>query len=343
MPSRLVPGDGHLVVSLDNQKRAVAEQVDFSYPLKLMVPSRRFLPHLQAVYVIGYGGGLVAGDRVRLKVDVKEGTTLVMLTQGSTKVFKTRPERYLHAPSSLPPTSALTSTLQLYRLSVAPASFLILLPAPVTCFSRSRYSQRQVVHLADETSSLVLLDWYTAGRVGMDDKNKGKGAESWEFERYRSENEVWLGPRRLAKDVLLLEDEGTPPVADSDETRSPLDALHDTSMPSTAATAPTYETTYSPRVSPYSCYATLFLFGSHTASIITALQNAFTAVTHFKQPRPYSLVWSFSTLPGHPGGGGVARCAGAEAEQVREWVTHVLNEGGMGEMISHDLWKTAFS
>ncbi|GAA5904327.1 hypothetical protein JCM6882_003197 [Rhodosporidiobolus microsporus] len=345
MPPRLLPGDGQLVVSLDNQRRAVPETVDFSYPLKLIVPARRFLPRLQCVYVIGYGGGLVAGDRVRLKVDVKEGTTLVMLTQGSTKVFKTRPGRFLHAPSSLPPTSALTSTLQLYRLSVAPSSFLILLPAPVTCFSRSRYSQRQVVHLADETSSLVLLDWYTAGRVGMDDKHKGKGAENWKFERYRSENEVWLGERRIAKDVLLLEDENAPPPsAAEDPTRSPLDVLSPSPPPSADAPPhPAHETTYSPRVSPYSCYATLFLFGPHTAPLLAALNRAFTALTHYKQPRPYSLVWSFSTLPGHPGGGGVARCAGAEAEQVREWVTHVLTEGGMGGMISEDLWRTAFS
>lgn len=80
---RLSPGDGLLVLSSDNRERAHVDELQYSYPLKLIVPARRFLPGMQCVYVLSYGGGLVAGDRVRLKVQVKQGTTLVMLTQGA--------------------------------------------------------------------------------------------------------------------------------------------------------------------------------------------------------------------------------------------------------------------
>lgn len=82
MNSRLAPGDGSLTVSLDNRSDAHFSSIQFSYPLKLIVPKRRFLPGVQAVYVLSYGGGLVAGDRVRLKGEVERGATLVMLTQG---------------------------------------------------------------------------------------------------------------------------------------------------------------------------------------------------------------------------------------------------------------------
>ncbi|BGP12830.1 hypothetical protein JCM10213_008091 [Rhodosporidiobolus nylandii] len=335
--ARLAPGDGVLVCALDGQREAVLEDVQFSYPLKLIVPKRRFRPRLQCVYALSYGGGLVAGDRVRLKVEVREGSTLVMLTQGSTKVFKQRPGRYLSDPSFLTPTS---STEQLYRLSVAPSSFLILLPAPVTCFSRARYTQKQVVHLADETSSVVLLDWYTSGRMGMEHETRGKN-EEWEFERYRSENEVWIGGRRIARDVLLLEDEQV--AADSSPSDPPSPAADAPTPSSDSPTPAARQTTYRARVSPYSCYATLFLFGPHTSALVSALSSAFARITQYKQALPYSLVWSFSPLPGHPGGGGVARCAGASTEEVREWVQHVLGEGGIEEMISRDLWRTAFS
>ncbi|GAA5894224.1 hypothetical protein JCM5296_004688 [Sporobolomyces johnsonii] len=328
MSHRLAPGDGLITVSLDGQRRAVLQDVQFSYPLKLIVPSRRFLAQVQCVYVIGYGGGLVAGDRVRIKVQVREGATLVMLTQGSTKVFKTRAGRYLTAPSyASSSSSSVPSTSQLYRLSVAPSSLLVLLPAPVTCFSRALYDQHQVVHLADRTSSLVLLDWYTSGRMGMSgggpEGATGEG-EAWQFERYRSENEIWLAGERIAKDALLLEDENAP-----------------SSSPST--THGQGPTTYLARVAPYSCYATLFLFGPACASLLAHVQAAFSVLTQYKQNRPYSLVWSFSPLEGHPGGGGVARCAGDSTEAVREWVTQLLGEGGIEELVGRDLWKTAFS
>lgn len=325
---RLSPGDGLLVLSSDNRERAHVDELQYSYPLKLIVPARRFLPGMQCVYVLSYGGGLVAGDRVRLKVQVKQGTTLVMLTQGSTKVFKVRPGEFLTANSF----NRTSTTEQLYRLDVDRSACLVLLPAPVTCFSRARYSQRQVVRLADESSSLVLLDWYTSGRMAYGGHKEG---EEWEFAMYKSENEVWLGDKRLAKDVLLLEDEGPDAAADesgADEAPSSKDPL-----------PPVGSTSYRSRVAPYSCYAALFLFGPHTAKLRTHLDKAFSAISQYSQSRPYSLVWSYSPLAGHPGGGGIARCAGASTEEVKDWIDHMLGNGDIANLMGPDLWKTALA
>ncbi|PWZ01196.1 UreD-domain-containing protein [Testicularia cyperi] len=148
------------------------------------------------MYIVGYGGGLVSGDKVDLDVDVGHNCTLLILTQGSTKVFKmrtTRPTTTVSTATSydstgavgrgggvpgslsasalgaLPsPTGAHLTTQQNYRFLVRPNATLVLLPDPVTCFAASRYDQVQRFDLrCRATSSLVVLDWITPGRTAV--------------------------------------------------------------------------------------------------------------------------------------------------------------------------------
>ncbi|GAA5958478.1 hypothetical protein JCM3765_007890 [Sporobolomyces pararoseus] len=334
MNDRLSPGDGLIVCTADRSGRANLSTVAFSYPLKVIIPNRQFLEHLQVAWLISYGGGLVGGDRIRMKIRAEKGSTLVLLTQGSTKVFKTREGRYLSNDA----TASGRTTIQLYRISVSPKSFLILLPAPVTCFSRALYHQKQVVHLEDASSSLILLDWYTSGRMRFNGRGSENGAEegeAWEFDRYQSENEVWIKGQRIAKDVLLLEDERSGDPEDSQTTTN-------SGGGGEGQTIPPRETSYRHRVEPYSCYATLFLYGPETARLRSYISKTFLALTQYTQSRPFSLLWSYSALEG---GGGVARCAGHSTEAVKEWVCELLEaaqgEGGIEELIGKDLWKNA--
>lgn len=79
--------------STDSTTSASLSTCQSTYPLKLLAP--RPLPsqpsNLRIAYMLAYGGGLVSGDQVSLEVEVGEGGRLVLLTQGSTKVFKARP------------------------------------------------------------------------------------------------------------------------------------------------------------------------------------------------------------------------------------------------------------
>ncbi|KAK4703023.1 urease accessory protein, partial [Phenoliferia sp. Uapishka_3] len=195
---------------------------------------------------------------------------------------------------------------------VDPDSSLLLLPSPVTCFSRASYSQIQTFRLA-QSSSLLLLDWYTSGRMSH------AGGEEWQFSRYRSRNEVWIENKLVAKDVLLLED---------DNKAGPV-------------TNGAQETSYLHRVAPYSCYATILLFGPKMAPILGHLRAAFANITQYKQSRPYSMLWSFSEL--EKGHGGIARCAGDSTEAVKDWIVEVLKDGGIEGLIGADLWKCAFT
>ncbi|KAJ2686969.1 hypothetical protein GGH99_003363 [Coemansia sp. RSA 1285] len=68
-------------------------------------------------------------------------------------------------------------------IDVAPGSLACLLPDPVTCFEGAMYNQRQAVRLHDaQSSSLVLLDWMTSGRMSR--------GERWAFGKYFSVNVV---------------------------------------------------------------------------------------------------------------------------------------------------------
>lgn len=73
------PGAGRIAVHLDGSE-AVLSELSSSYPLKLLSP--KLPPHnVAVVYALTYGGGLVAGDQVKLEVEVRDGAALVLLTQ----------------------------------------------------------------------------------------------------------------------------------------------------------------------------------------------------------------------------------------------------------------------
>jgi urease accessory protein len=164
----------------------------------------------------------------------------------------------------------------------------------------------------------------------------GKGktdaeGEAWEFDRYHSENEIWIKGRRIAKDVLLLEDEGDRSTG-GEEQQAEEEGRR------------SRETTYRHRVEPYSCYATLFLYGPETLEVRSYISKTFLSLTQYTQSRPFSLLWSYSTLEG---GGGIARCAGHSTEAVKDWVSELLEArkgpGGIEELMGKDLWKNALA
>jgi hypothetical protein len=72
-------GKGRIQVRSDGFE-AVLSELSYSYPLKLLSP-RLSCSNVAVVYVLTYGGGLVAGDSVDLNVKVENGTALVLLTQ----------------------------------------------------------------------------------------------------------------------------------------------------------------------------------------------------------------------------------------------------------------------
>ncbi|RDX50421.1 UreD-domain-containing protein [Lentinus brumalis] len=291
---------GHGRVVLHNDGNAnVFSEMSATYPLKLLSPQLPS-PDVSVVYMLSYGGGLVGGDRVQLDVEVYDGARLALLSQGSTKVFKARPGQRLSARSKLQ-----SVTTQRLTVRVAPESALFLLPDPVTCFRAAKYEQVQTLHLCKD-SSAVLLDWITSGRRSL--------GEKWAFSQYFSLNEVWIEDKRVARDAMLLEER--------DVFSGPL-------TPRTLAES----------LAPYSCYATLIMYGPLLEDTMRHLTAAYGAITVFKQHAPPPLLWSLSPIC--EGRGCVVRVAAKETEHVKNWIGSALKQ--LESILGVDVYRRAFS
>ncbi|KAJ3017866.1 hypothetical protein NUW54_g481 [Trametes sanguinea] len=312
------PGHGRIVVRNDGFSNVFSE-LSAAYPLKLLSPQ---IPSsdVSVVYMLSYGGGLVGGDCVQLHAEVHDGARLAMLSQvtpffgllpcaycrprgmhqGSTKVFKTRPGHRLAAL-----VDAGTTTQQKLAVHVSPGSALFLLPDPVTCFRDAKYHQSQTFHLAKD-SSAVLLDWITSGRKSL--------GEEWAFSRYYSLNEVFVDGKRIARDATLLDE--------PDTQEGPL-------IPRTLAQ----------RMAPYSCYATVIMYGDLVRRTSQNLSAAYSAITVFKQNRPPPLLWSLSPICDE--NGWVLRVAGKDTEDVKVWLGKALSD--LESVLGVDVYRRAFS
>ncbi len=171
-------GTGCLHVDLVDRLSA-AVSVESTSPLKLLVPR----PRGESVwaYFSSFGGGLVAGDETRVDLRLAAHTKCFVSTQASTKVFRN--------PLGRPCGHHLSATL-------GEGSLLVLAPDPVQAFAGSSYSQRQEFRL-QAGASLALVDWFTSGRTAR--------GERWEFTRFQSRNDIFLGDERLLVDSLLLD------------------------------------------------------------------------------------------------------------------------------------------
>jgi urease accessory protein len=145
-------------------------------PLRLLTPTN----HGRAawIYTSSFGGGLVDGDRIELDVDVGEGASAYLSTQASTKVYRSE-----------------QGTATEVRARVAARSTLVVMPDPVVCFARSRYTQTQHFDVT-ASSRLVVVDWLSSGRLAS--------GERWQFDEYVSRLKIRVDGRLVVHDALAL-------------------------------------------------------------------------------------------------------------------------------------------
>lgn len=303
-------GHGTITAQI-HSNRVVFPVLSYTYPLKLLSP-RVQQDGVAIVYMITYGGGLVCGDCISLSVNIEQDAQLVLLSQGSTKVFKARPGVRASVPRTLDTTTTVT-TQQRLDVSVAAGGALYLLPDPVTCFRDAAYHQVQTFRLA-RGASAALLDWYTSGR-------RARG-EEWAFARYYSANEVFVEGARSARDVVLLEG-STPPGGVVQPQLLPRRTLAD-------------------RMGPYACYATLLLYGPQLQGVVEELEDRMRAATVFQVREPSDVLWSLSPVRGGDAGneGRIVRVAGKETEDVKKWLSDALR--GLVDVIGSEVYSKIF-
>ena len=116
-------------------------------PLKLLQPA---CP-TGACHVVlsSYGGGMVAGDVVRLRVTAQADTRLFVSTQANTRIFR-----------SIDGAVAEQHTAG----EVGENALAVVFPDPVVLQAASRYQQVQHWNLAPG-ATLLLVDWFHSGRM----------------------------------------------------------------------------------------------------------------------------------------------------------------------------------
>jgi urease accessory protein len=196
--STSVPGEGVIELSLLPPRKQVLTTLTYQYPLKLIAPDPHEAPNeaqhpVTVVFLLTYGGGLVGGDKINLHVQLADQTNLVLVTQGSTKIYKS-PSRDVVSGQTL-------------NVTFGKEAALCYLPDPTQPFGESVYEQRQTFHLDSKAgSSLCVLDWVTEGR-------KARG-ESWTLHSWKGRNEVRERVpggdgkgRLLVRDTVMLSDD----------------------------------------------------------------------------------------------------------------------------------------
>ncbi|KAL2426241.1 hypothetical protein ABEF95_001940 [Exophiala dermatitidis] len=194
-PSASLPGTGELVLCLLPPGKQALRTFTYQYPLKLIAPDPHHSSddkHVTIAFLLTYGGGLVGGDQINLKAELQDGTRLVLLTQGSTKIFKS-------------PNKTVVSR-QVLDVKVGAEAALCYLPDSTQPFAESVYEQRQTFYVEpDGSSSLLVLDWVSEGR-------RARG-ESWTLWSWRGRNEVRETDERskgrlLLRDAVMLHEDG---------------------------------------------------------------------------------------------------------------------------------------
>lgn len=174
----MAAGAARALVRVVDGQSAVVEQAA-SAPSKLLFPR----PRGPAVWLchLSFGGGLVAGDRMRLNLQLEAGSTALSSTQGATKIYKDPEQRMAQ--------QELTAT-------IGEGALLVQLPHPVTAYAGARYRQ-QTRFCCAPGGSVMWWDVLTAGRPDQ--------GEHWSAHRVELGTELSLGDEVIARDVQRLE------------------------------------------------------------------------------------------------------------------------------------------
>lgn len=133
-------------------------------PLRILNPNS----HGNTCYAVlsNYGGGVVAGDQIGLRVKCHTGTNFFLGTQSSTKVYKSMDGKV---------------AVQQIDGTLAGNAFAVVFPDPVVMQKDSKYRQIQHWNITND-SLLLVVDWVSSGRIDM--------GETFLFDSFTSELKV---------------------------------------------------------------------------------------------------------------------------------------------------------
>ena len=136
------------------------------------------------VHLHNVSGGVLAGDRLAVEVDVKAGAAAQITTTGATRLYRHR--------------AGAADSEQHARFSVGDGALLEYLPDTVIPYKGSRHIQRTEFRLG-RGATLYWWEVLAPGRLAA--------GERFAFDRLRVKTEVYAGPRPVLREDFLLEPE----------------------------------------------------------------------------------------------------------------------------------------
>lgn len=134
-------------------------------PLKILNP--KTVNGTCYIVISGYGGGMVSGDHIQIKIDNQSNTTAFIGTQANTRIFE----------QSNGSKAKLEVDADLHENSLT-----VIFPDPVVLQKNSRLKQKQTFNLKTD-SILFLVDWFNSGRIDI--------GEQHQYYSYHSEVEIY--------------------------------------------------------------------------------------------------------------------------------------------------------
>jgi urease accessory protein len=134
------------------------------------------------VHLNNLSGGVLAGDRLALEVEVGPGAAAQITTTGATRLYRHR--------------AGAADSEQRSRFSVGDAALLEYLPDAVIPYAGSRHRQRTEIRLG-RAATLFWWEVLAPGRLAA--------GERFAFERLHIETEIYAGTRPILREDFLLE------------------------------------------------------------------------------------------------------------------------------------------
>jgi urease accessory protein len=172
----LAPGHGALEIARVGARSVVVGR-EAASPLRLLCPKNA--GDAAWTYTSTFGGGLVAGDDIRLHVEVGEEAGALVATQASTKAY----------PSA-------NGACQTLTADVGAKATLVVLSDPLVLFAGARVETRLEVGLAED-ATFVAVEALAAGRVAS--------GERWAPCRCQTRVRVRRAGVTVLDDALLLD------------------------------------------------------------------------------------------------------------------------------------------
>ncbi|WP_224998895.1 urease accessory protein UreD [Cesiribacter sp. SM1] len=173
--------DWSIIEAESVQNRTVLVSSKSLQPLKILNPES----HSTCCHVVlsNYGGGMVAGDAIKLKLSCGANTHFVMTTQANSRIFKSL--------NGAVATQEIDGSLEEKGVAVVFSD-------PVVLQEKSRYRQYQRWHIAPD-ALLFVVDWLSSGRADV--------GEQYKFSSYLSEMEVRQGEKLVLLDRFAFSPE----------------------------------------------------------------------------------------------------------------------------------------